>query len=132
MGGPPAVPPPKQEVGRPQERRCDLCGKLGLGGDAHHREWCFIDPKSRVYKPEVRRRKVARARALGLPIPPEIDIDDDVGGSNLLEKVEQLVGFLVESEDERQQLVDEFIEGKQFEEGGLLATITHLDDGDLP
>jgi hypothetical protein len=37
-----------------QERRCDLCSKLGLGGDAHLREWCFIDPKSKVYKPDIR------------------------------------------------------------------------------
>lgn len=65
-----------------------MCSKLGLGGDAHHREWCFIDPKSRVYKPDIRQRKVNRARALGVPIPPEIDIDDKVGGHNLVSKVE--------------------------------------------
>lgn len=35
-------------------RKCDLCSKLGLGGESHAREWCYIDPKSKVYKPEVR------------------------------------------------------------------------------
>lgn len=35
-------------------RKCDLCSKLGLGGENHAREWCYIDPKSKVYKPEVR------------------------------------------------------------------------------
>lgn len=35
-------------------RKCDLCTKLGLGGENHSREWCYVDPKSKVYKPEVR------------------------------------------------------------------------------
>lgn len=40
-------------------RKCDLCSQLGLGGDNHSREWCYVDPKSKVYKPEVRQRRVA-------------------------------------------------------------------------
>lgn len=35
-------------------RKCDLCSKLGMGGDTHSREWCYVDPKSKAYKPEVR------------------------------------------------------------------------------
>ncbi len=41
------------------QRKCGLCAKLGVGGDNHSREWCYVDPKSRAYKPEVRRRRVA-------------------------------------------------------------------------
>ena len=64
---------------------CDLCVKLGMGGDNHKREWCFACPKSKAYKPEVRKRKVAQARARGIPIPPEIDFDDAApGGQNLV------------------------------------------------
>jgi hypothetical protein len=40
-------------------RKCDLCAKLGMGGDSHSREWCYIDPRSKAYKPEVRQRRVA-------------------------------------------------------------------------
>jgi hypothetical protein len=42
-----------------EARKCDLCSQLGLGGDNHSREWCYVDPKSKVYKPEVRQRRVA-------------------------------------------------------------------------
>ena len=35
-------------------RKCNLCAKLGMGGDTHSREWCYIDPRSKAYKPEVR------------------------------------------------------------------------------
>ena len=50
----------------------------------HKRELCFIDPKSRMYRPEVRQRKVMQARKLGLPIPPEIDIKDEPPQQNLI------------------------------------------------
>ena len=44
--------------GQAERPHCDLCCRLGLGGDMHKRELCFIDPKSRMYRPEVRQRKV--------------------------------------------------------------------------
>lgn len=34
--------------------KCDLCSLLGLGFDQHPREKCFIDPKSSMFRPEVR------------------------------------------------------------------------------
>lgn len=63
------VSAPKGALGGRPERKCDLCAKLGMGGDTHSREWCYIDPKSRAYKPEVRQRRVAQAQARGLAIP---------------------------------------------------------------
>ena len=52
--------PAVREVREHREvRKCDLCSQLGLGGDNHSREWCYVDPKSKVYKPEVRQRRVA-------------------------------------------------------------------------
>ncbi len=115
--------------------RCATCSKLGLGGDDHPTEWCWADPKSKVYKPAVRRRKVARARALGIPIPPELDIDDEEdGGNNLVSQVEKLVACMLDNEHERQQMVDEYLETRQHEEGKyeVLGSITHLSDGEVP
>lgn len=57
-------------------RKCDLCTKLGLGGDNHSREWCYVDPKSKAYKPEVRQRRVAQAQARGIPVPQELLVND--------------------------------------------------------
>jgi hypothetical protein len=45
--------PPRESVAK-DGRKCELCTKLGMGGDTHSREWCYIDPRSRAYKPEVR------------------------------------------------------------------------------
>ncbi len=42
------------------------------------------------------------------------------------------MGSLVLNEDERQQYVDDFFEDQQAQEGGILATINHLSDGDVP
>jgi hypothetical protein len=50
---------PTRESAAKEGRKCDLCAKLGMGGDTHSREWCYIDPKSKAYKPEVRQRRVA-------------------------------------------------------------------------
>ena len=45
---------------------------------------------------------MARARALGIPIPPELDVDDSEGERGLVSQIEQLVGSLVQNEDEHQ------------------------------
>jgi hypothetical protein len=51
---PAAVSAARQTTVACENMKCDLCSKLGLGGDNHAREWCYVDPKSKVYKPEVR------------------------------------------------------------------------------
>ena len=45
--------PPRESAAK-DGRKCELCTKLGMGGDTHSREWCNIDPRSKAYKPEVR------------------------------------------------------------------------------
>jgi hypothetical protein len=80
--------------------------QLGAGGDNHSREWCYIDPKSKVYKPEVRQRRVAQARARGLKIPAEIDIDDVPSSTNLVSDLEAIVGLVGGAGDGREALVD--------------------------
>ena len=80
--------------GQAEWPHCDLCRRLGLGGDMHKWELCFIDPKSRMYRPEVRQRKLLHARKLGIPIPPEIDIKDEAPQHNLISQAYQLVGLV--------------------------------------
>ncbi len=73
----------------------------------HKRAYCFIDPKSPVYKPDLRHRKVARARQLGLPIPPELEVDDGPGGEEYLNQLAKLIGLLNPEEGAVDQLLDE-------------------------
>ncbi len=75
----------------------------------HKRELCFIDPKSRMYRPEVRQRKVMQARKLGLPIPPEIDIKDEPPQHNLISQAYQLVGLVGVDDEQKERLVDELL-----------------------
>ena len=80
--------------------------QLGAGGDNHSREWCYIDPKSKVYKPEVRQRRVAQARARWLSIPAELDIDDQPSSTNLVSDLEAIVGLVGDAGDNKDALVD--------------------------
>ena len=49
-GNPPARPEFKGE-------RCDLCSRLGVP-DTHLRKYCFIDPASEKYRPDVRAKRI--------------------------------------------------------------------------
>lgn len=51
--------------------QCDLCTKLGITAN-HSRDFCYVDPKGRHFKPEIKNRRVEQAKAKGLPIPPEL------------------------------------------------------------
>ena len=55
------------------KRVCELCQRLGLGGEGHTREWCFVDPKSKAYKADISKRRIAQAKAKGIQIPKEIE-----------------------------------------------------------
>ena len=45
---------------------------MAPGFEMHKREYCFIDPKSKAYKPEVRARRLEQARKKGIEIPKDI------------------------------------------------------------
>ena len=51
---PPASAPPPPRQKNTKWPTCTLCSRLGVGGDRHTRETCFIDVNSPMYKPEVR------------------------------------------------------------------------------
>lgn len=53
---PPSIP--KVTDNRPV---CDLCQRLGAGGHYHKRDYCFIDPGSKAYKPDVRAKRLQDA-----------------------------------------------------------------------
>ena len=92
--------------------RCSLCSQLGIQGDMHPRERCFIDPKSPLYKPEVHAKKVATARKLGITSPPELLVDDAPGQVNWLISAYMLLGAMGQDEDTTERLVDELIDEK--------------------
>jgi hypothetical protein len=52
----------------PREK-CTLCSCLGQGLDGHSRASCFVDPESKVFKPEVRTRRLQSCLDKGLKIP---------------------------------------------------------------
>ena len=80
--------------------------QLGAGGDNHSHEWCYIDPKLKVYKPEVRARRVAQAKVRGLKIPPELDIEDQPASTNLITDLEAIVGLIGDAGGNKEALVD--------------------------
>ena len=52
-----------------QREKCSLCTTLGTGLDMHSRAQCFIDPASKVFKPEIRQRRLQAVVAKGGTIP---------------------------------------------------------------
>jgi hypothetical protein len=54
----------------------------------------------------VRQRRVAQARARGISIPPEIDIDDKPVSTNLISDLEAIVGLVGGAGENREALVD--------------------------
>ena len=93
-----------------ENRKCDLCTKLGLGGENHSREWCYVDPKSRAYKPEVRQRRVAQAKARGIPVPPELLVEDAGKSQNLVQELGQLLATMGGSGPAQDTLLDQLLE----------------------
>ena len=54
--------------GRPKSK-CEYCAPLQLGMDTHDHKFCYVDPASQAYKPEVRARRIKAARAKGVQLP---------------------------------------------------------------
>jgi hypothetical protein len=61
-----------------------------------------------------------------------VDIDDQPSQQNMVAQAYQLVGAISRDPREREQLVEDLLEQRQLEDGGLLGTITHLGDGEVP
>jgi hypothetical protein len=51
------------------KEKCTLCSCLGLGLDGHARSSCFVDTESKVFKPEVRTRRLQSCIDKGGKIP---------------------------------------------------------------
>ena len=50
-------------------RKCAYCAPLGIGMDTHDHKWCYVDPKSQAYKPDVRARRIQQAKKRGVQLP---------------------------------------------------------------
>ena len=64
--------PPLAKSGGHHKSRCDLCSRLGVGGDRHDRAQCYIDPKGPEYREHVRRRRLQEVINQGRTIPKDI------------------------------------------------------------
>jgi hypothetical protein len=40
---------------------CDLCVLLGIKNPTHKREFCFCDPKSKSFRPDYLKKRIADA-----------------------------------------------------------------------
>jgi hypothetical protein len=83
-------------VGAAQVRRCKYCTPLGAGMDNHDHKWCFVDPASSSYKPDVRARRIQAAKKKGTKLPDYLQEEDPKGtvGSLQPSLAEDLVGAL--------------------------------------
>ena len=60
-------------MGSHQRNKCDLCVDLKCGRDNHKREWCYIDPASRVFKGKGElERRIQQAQSRGVVVPQRI------------------------------------------------------------
>jgi signal transduction histidine kinase len=75
---------------------------------------------------------VAQAKARGLPVPPELLVEDAVKSQNLVQELGQLLSTMGSSGQAQDTLLDQLLEYSQAQEGGMLATIKHVSDGDVP
>ena len=66
------VPAPSKPARDNPRPKCDLCSRLGIGKDGHKREWCYIDPASWVFKPEVLASRIREAQQKGVVVPQDI------------------------------------------------------------
>jgi hypothetical protein len=48
---------------------CTYCSPLGTGSENHDAKWCFINPASPQYRPDVRSRRVQQAIRKGMALP---------------------------------------------------------------
>jgi hypothetical protein len=46
--------------------------RVGLGNHHHRRDFCFIDPHSKAYKPDVRAKRLSDALKKGIKVPQDI------------------------------------------------------------
>jgi len=80
-----------------------------VGGDNHSDEWCFINPRSKAYRPDVRARRVAQAKARGIKIPPELEVADAPDSNNMVANVQALVGLFGGSGEQSEALIDQIL-----------------------
>jgi hypothetical protein len=115
---------------------CDLCQRAGLGHN-HRREYCFIDPASKAYKPDVRAKRLADAQRRGVKIPQDILDMAPVPSYNAvipgpvadLTGALKLAGNLDDAYVE--QVVEAVLEIEQNNAGDHVNSVAHIADGEV-
>lgn len=77
--------------------------------DTHDHKWCYVDPRSQAYKPDVRARRVKQAKGKGVQLPDYLQeespavVGNVLGGgyTDDLMGALRLVGALTEDEVQR-------------------------------
>lgn len=86
--------------------------------DNHDRKWCYIDPQSAAYKPDVRIRRIQQAKKKGAPLPAYLQ-DEEPGKVNMVRPDSTMIGDVqgalrllgMLSEHEIQAQTDEIVNG---------------------
>jgi hypothetical protein len=138
---PPPPPPRAPASGGKSGRKCSYCGPLNSGFDGHDAKWCYVNPNSTVFKPDVRQRRIETAKGKGIVLPDYLQ-NERVEAVNAVQEGERpsltadlvgalrMIGHL--REDQVQTQVDRITNEMQEREGALVATICHQSDGECP
>ncbi len=105
--------------------------------DGHDHKWCFVDPASVAYKPEVRERRIRAAKRKGITLPDYLQDEDPKKGAVAAVQpglAEDLVGALRMvpglEDDEIEDFAGAILDGV----GGphMVAQFQHESDGNTP
>ena len=50
--------------------------------DTHDHKWCYVDPASQAFKPDVRARRIKQAKAKGVQLPEYLQNETTGAGVN--------------------------------------------------
>lgn len=130
------INPPSSKPGAGTGPCCDLCERSGLPSN-HRREYCFIDPGSKAYKPDVRAKRLADAARRGIKVPQDVLDMAPLPAQNavLPGPVADLTGALKLAGNLDDSYVDQIVEAvlelEQSTAGEGVNSVTHLEDGEI-
>lgn len=128
----PAPPPRPQGGGRPT---CPDCSRLGIGNANHAKEWCFINPASKVYKPEIRARRLTQCKEKGITIPKDILDADPTITNHISGDVADMYAALAHGpalSPAAQEWVVDTVINEQQSVAHLVGNFTHESNGSHP
>ncbi len=101
----------------------------------HDPRWCYINPASQAYHPDVRERRIQQARAKGIALGPEFTKlrPPATNGKAHNWMVGDLVGALSLCGLQADKgMIDRVLDMQQQQEGKTIAHLVHTSDGQVP